>query len=73
MKTTHQPDIGSRLRALRQQQGWTLAQLSAATGITARQLQNYERGLHSPKVSTLYTILGVWGRSVPEFLRGASR
>lgn len=45
--------IGSRLRSLRQQQGLTLRQLAAQTGVSAALLSQIENGRTDPSVATL--------------------
>ncbi|TDC61909.1 helix-turn-helix domain-containing protein, partial [Streptomyces hainanensis] len=45
--------VGARLRALRQEQGGTLAQLSAATGISVSTLSRLESGLRKPTLELL--------------------
>src|SRR3977135_3945612 len=45
--------VGPRLRALRQQRDMTLADLSAATGISARRLPGVEVGQRRPNLELL--------------------
>src|ERR1700761_8983678 len=46
-------DVGPRLRALRQRRGTTLAQLSAATGISVSTLSRLESGRRRPTLELL--------------------
>ncbi len=46
-------DIAQRLRALRQERGWTLAQTSERTGLSLSALSKIERGELSPTLSSV--------------------
>ena len=48
--------VGPRLRALRQQRGATLAQLSAATGISVSTLSRLESGQRRPTLELLFPL-----------------
>jgi transcriptional regulator with XRE-family HTH domain len=65
-KTTHRK-IGKALRALREQRGFTQEQLAAASGVHVRSLISYERDHVSPKVDTVFRIIGVFGVSGSAF------
>jgi transcriptional regulator with XRE-family HTH domain len=49
-------DLGKRLRALRNEQGLTLAQLGQQVGLSASYLSQIERGVAMPSLSRLATI-----------------
>ncbi len=48
--------LASRIRSLRQQQGWTLGQASQATGVAPSSLSKIENGLTSPTYDVLLRI-----------------
>ena len=50
--------LGRRIRALRQQQGLSLAELATAAGISIGALSQIERGMSSLKVKTLWPLAG---------------
>jgi len=53
--TTH-PHLGVRLRQLRQQQGFNLAQLADAAGVTSGLISQIEHGQADPSLTTLRRI-----------------
>ena len=59
--------IGGRLRQLRQQQGRTLAAVSALTGISVGHLSQLERDLVSPSVKTLHDLSRALGVNISWF------
>ena len=59
--------IGARLRQLRQQQGRTLAAVSALTGISVGHLSQLERDLVSPSVKTLHDLSRALGVTISWF------
>jgi transcriptional regulator with XRE-family HTH domain len=62
MSEQHTPDVGSRLRALRQERGLSLRSLAELSGLSPNTISLVERGATSPSVSTLQrlaTALGV--------------
>ena len=52
-------DLGTRLRALRNERGLTLAQLGQQVGLSASYLSQIERGVAMPSLSRLTTIASV--------------
>lgn len=48
--------FGERVRALRQQKGYTIEKLAALADIEYRQLSDVERGKNNPTISTAYAI-----------------
>lgn len=58
--------IGSRVRAARQSQRLTIAQVADATGLTRGFLSRVERDLRSPSVASLVTLCQVLSISVEE-------
>jgi transcriptional regulator with XRE-family HTH domain len=51
-------NLGKRLRALRNERGFTLAQLGRQVGLSASYLSQIERGVTMPSLSRLATIAG---------------
>lgn len=45
--------LGERIRQLRQQRGWSQAQLSKKLRVHQKQISGYERGIHAPSVELL--------------------
>jgi len=54
-------EIAKRLRALRQQHGWSQAELGAVLGITAQQVQKYERAVNRITAGRLARIAETFG------------
>lgn len=60
--------VGERLRAVRHQRGSTLAQLSAATGISVSTLSRLESGQRRPTLELLLPIAGAWRVQLDELV-----
>lgn len=45
--------FANRLKGLRLERGWTLAQMESITGIAAQTLNRYELGQHVPKIDVI--------------------
>jgi transcriptional regulator with XRE-family HTH domain len=60
-------DLGRRLRALRNEQGLTLAQLGRRVGLSASYLSQIERGVSMPSLSRLTTIASALGVEIGHF------
>lgn len=45
--------LGGRIKQLRQQHGWSQAQLSKKLNVHQKQISGYERGIHSPSIELL--------------------
>lgn len=45
--------LGKRIKQLRQQRGWSQAQLSKKLNVHQKQISGYERGIHSPSIELL--------------------
>ena len=45
--------LGERIRQLRQQRGWSQAQLSKKLNVHQKQISGYERSIHAPSVELL--------------------
>ena len=46
-------DLGRRIRLARTERGWTLKELSEASGVSVSQLSSIERGAHMPSLESL--------------------
>lgn len=62
-----EPDVGPRLRELREGRGLSLRALSRETGIAASFLSGLEAGRNNVSVATLKTLLDGLGSSLGEF------
>lgn len=51
-------ELGRQIRMARTQRGWTLKDLSEASGISVSQLSSIERGSHLPSVESLMDVAG---------------
>ncbi len=60
--------VGERLRGVRHQRGGTLAQLSAATGISVSTLSRLESGQRRPTLELLLPIAGAWRVQLDELV-----
>jgi transcriptional regulator with XRE-family HTH domain len=61
--------IGREVRSLRHQMGMTVAELSAATGISIGMLSKIENGITSPSLTTLQALSGALSAPVTDFFR----
>lgn len=61
--------IGREVKALRKQQGITVADLSATTGLSLGMMSKIENGLTSPSLSTLQSLAQALGVPVTAFFR----
>ena len=60
--------LATTLRALRNQQGWSLDRTAQETGVSKAMLGQIERGESSPTVATLWKIATGFGASLSSFL-----
>jgi transcriptional regulator with XRE-family HTH domain len=60
--------IGSKVRSLREAQGFTLEELATRTQLSKSMLSLIERGKSSPSIGTLVAISSVFGVQLPELL-----
>ncbi len=49
-------ELGRQVRMARTEKGWTLRDLSAASGVSVSQLSSIERGTHLPSVESLLAV-----------------
>lgn len=66
-------NFATRLRALRQERGWTQAELGKKVNTDGSVIRSYELKLHHPPLMTLQKLAHVFGVSVDFLLNGQSR
>lgn len=64
-------ELGRQVRLVRIERGWTLRDLSEASGVSVSQLSSIERGTHLPSVESLVAIAGALGSKPSDWLRAA--
>lgn len=65
-ETPAQLDLGARLRALRKERSWTLAQAAEAVGLARSTLSKIENGQMSPTFEAVRKLASGMGISVPQ-------
>jgi DNA-binding transcriptional MerR regulator/quercetin dioxygenase-like cupin family protein len=60
-----EPDLGARLRALRAERGWSLAEVGEKSGLSISFLSAVERGQSSISVGSLFKLADAYGTTVP--------
>ena len=63
-------EVGARIRALRERNGWQQKDLAERIGVQRPQLSRYEAGLEVPHPEKLITICSVFEVTTDEILRG---
>ncbi|MEM8757992.1 MAG: response regulator [Planctomycetota bacterium] len=63
--------LGQRIRVARTERGWTLKELSEASGVSVSQLSAIERGTHLPSLESLVLVAGALETSPSEWLLAA--
>ncbi len=63
-------DLGTRLKAMRQERRWTLEHLAERSGVSASALSKIENGQVSPAFDTIMKIAHAHGYSFAELLAG---
>lgn len=58
-----------RLHEIREKADLTLRQLAAATGISSSELNDIERGLKDPRLSTVVIIAKYFGIELSDFIK----
>ncbi len=64
-------ELGRRVRLARNEKGWTLRDLSEASGVSVSQLSSIERGAHLPSVESLLAIAQALGQKPSRWLDAA--
>jgi ribosome-binding protein aMBF1 (putative translation factor) len=65
-------EFGRRLRAARQDKGWSLTDMWFACGISATELSRFERGGREPRLTTLIVLAETLDVPPGELLEGLS-
>ena len=65
--------IGQQLKYIRKIQGFSLEELGKKVGVSAQQLQKYEKGINRVAVSRLIKIAHTLGKPPEYFYRSAMR
>ncbi|QOI99479.1 MAG: response regulator [Phycisphaeraceae bacterium] len=63
--------LGRQIRVSRTEKGWTLRDLSEASGVSVSQLSSIERGAHLPSLESLVGIAQALGQRPGEWLTGS--
>lgn len=66
------PDVGGRLRAVREARGLSLRGLAERCGLSINTISLIERGANSPTVASLHVLATALGVPITEFFRAAS-
>ncbi|HEX9984112.1 MAG TPA: helix-turn-helix transcriptional regulator [Thermoanaerobaculia bacterium] len=61
--------FGALVARLRNERGWSLADLSRGSGMNASWLSVLERGLNMPSLATILKLAGVFGVEAAELVR----
>jgi ribosome-binding protein aMBF1 (putative translation factor) len=64
-------ELGRHVRLARTEKGWTLRDLSEASGVSVSQLSSIERGAHLPSVESLLAIANALGHKPSKWLDAA--
>ena len=68
-----EPNVGSHLRVMREQQGLSLRALAERRGLSINAISLIERGENSPTVSTLHRLATALNVSITDFFREEAR
>jgi transcriptional regulator with XRE-family HTH domain len=63
--------MGRQVRLSRTEMGWTLKDLSEASGVSVSQLSSIERGAHLPSLESLVAIALALGQKPSAWLGGS--
>ncbi len=61
------PNVGARLRVLRERQGWSLRMLAQRCGLSINAISRIERGENSPTVSSLHRLASALAVPITDF------
>jgi transcriptional regulator with XRE-family HTH domain len=65
------PNVGQRIREIREAKGLSLRALAARSGLSLNAISLIERGENSPTVSSLHLLATALGVSIADFFQGA--
>jgi len=66
-----EPDVGRRLRVLREKRGWSLRELADRCGLSFNAISRIERGASSPTVATLHLLAMAFDQPITVFFEDA--
>lgn len=69
MTNSKVPDVGQRIRAIREQKAWSLRALAERSGLSINAISLIERGENSPTVSSLHRLATALGVSIADFFK----
>jgi transcriptional regulator with XRE-family HTH domain len=69
MTDSFEPNVGHRIRTIRERQGLSLRALSERSGLSLNAISLIERGENSPTVSSLHLLAKALGVSIAEFFQ----
>lgn len=69
MTAQEAPNVGQRIRSIREQKGWSLRALAERCGLSINAISLIERGENSPTVSSLHLLATALGVSIADFFR----
>lgn len=69
MTTSEAPNVGQRIRSIRDQRGWSLRALAERSGLSINAISLIERGENSPTVSSLHLLATALGVSIADFFK----
>ena len=69
MVENSEPNVGSRLRSIRDQNGLSLRALAERCGLSINAISQIERGENSPTVSTLHRLATAFGVHITDFFQ----
>lgn len=61
------PNVGQRIRSIREERGWSLRALAERCGLSINAISLIERGENSPTVSSLHLLATALGVSITDF------
>jgi transcriptional regulator with XRE-family HTH domain len=69
MVENSEPNVGARLRSMRDRQGYSLRALAERSGLSINAISQIERGENSPTVSTLHRLANALGVQITDFFQ----
>ena len=71
--SVHPPEIGPRIKAVRQERKLTLEKLAEISNISKSLLSDIERGKANPTIATLWSLTGALGLSLSDLVNNPSQ
>jgi transcriptional regulator with XRE-family HTH domain len=69
MSENSEPNVGARLRSMRDRRGYSLRALAERCGLSINAISQIERGENSPTVSTLHRLANALGVQITDFFQ----